>query len=118
MERRKQLLRALALAAMAGLICLALRVTGVWGVPTPRKAMLARTEEMIDSETLEVIAKTNAEWEDLGRNEKGYYKHPVTGKYTVTFLFPCPQCGTKLPRAADSPAHFKCPKCGATVSPP
>jgi hypothetical protein len=90
--------------------------------------------EKIDTESLEVITKSYAEWQKLGPRN-GRFKNPNTGKYTMATVVPCIICRAKIPRP-DLPEHrpnespetraklhdkeraiwqsYKCPKCGGS----
>jgi len=116
----RQRIKVIVLVVVAlGAIFFALRAGGLFGPKIPQ-VVLDRPEEMIDSKSYDVFTKTLGEWEKLGHNEAGFYKNPNTGEFTICRVFPCPHCGAKLPVGGITavPPKIKCPKCGATVSPP
>jgi rubrerythrin len=73
--------------------------------------------ELIDSKTCEVKTLTLGEWQKLGQDDKGHYKNPKTGKYTMVPVMICPSCGEKIPQPdADFKGPQVCPKCGTTIT--
>ena len=102
----------------------------------PPKHVKNRSRTMIDEKTLELIEMTVPEWEELGRDAIGRWKHPVTGEYTLVPPIRCHSCGewttTYLPTAEEvegldqeafdavlerGTTRHKCPKCGGKVYP-
>jgi predicted RNA-binding Zn-ribbon protein involved in translation (DUF1610 family) len=64
---------------------------------TPPDWLLSQREEKIDRKTLQLITKTSGEWEHLGHDQKGNYKNPETGEFTMTTPIVCASCGEKIP---------------------
>jgi len=101
------------------------------GTPKMPEKITGKPLELIDTETLELITRSVAEWDKGGR--KGvYFKNPKTGKFTMSPAMTCPHCGQKIPipewmlagagpgrpgSTGGGPAghEFKCPRCGHDI---
>ena len=128
MGQLKKIAIGAALIIIAGAaIIFAVRYTFRFGGPQSPQWLQDTVVEKIDTETLEIVAKTMSEWENLGY--KGcHYKNPNTGQYTMTTVILCGACGEKIPppNVVVDPKNpnpqldmnYKCPKCGGAALPP
>ncbi len=64
-------------------------------IPSPPDEHV-RHVEMIDVESLEIVALPEKDWSQLGR-EGTRYKNPNTGKYTMVLRAICGACHEKIP---------------------
>jgi len=110
------------IAVIIGAVALGIKMSTKGG--NPPQSVLGKSEERIDSETLEIFTKTYAEWQKLGHKD-GKYKNPKTGAYTLHMVTICPHCKEKIPQM-NLPLHptpeesdkfygYRCPRCGKYV---
>ena len=139
MKTRKKILAAvllIAVIAAAGLVIL--KGAGLLGgAPRPPDYVLARPMEMMDRNSMELMTKTRGQWEDLGKDEMGWYKNPKTGEYTMKPPLICASCRKKIPHPlllltdemksnlhveivamAQLMVNYKCPLCGKQATAP
>ena len=109
-----------ALVVLGGIsLLIVLRTTGaVGGKNQPTKEVMQNPIDSLEMTTLPL--KT---WLELGYNEKGLYKHPDTGNYSMAQPMTCAACKETIPQYEVPPdadegalrkimAEYKCPRCG------
>jgi len=123
------------IAVVLAMICggVVLWSTGILdgGGPQPPDWVLDQETERVDRETGDLITMQMRKWRKLGYNDRGFFKNPNTGKFTMVYPMTCASCGEKIPppdmpeyneddmeamMAADEEyekalREFVCPKC-------
>jgi len=112
MNRKKIMTIVGLLAVVVVAVVFAVKMT-VRGRPKEPEAISKAPMELIDTETLELITKSNAEWRKLAAGP-GVYKNPKTGRATMVVPFVCHACGKKIPH----PAAAATTSAGKTVTTP